>query len=87
MRRDGRLSPVGRGVKPLQARLMRLERAGNRTSQSCFVSIPVGMTHNEEVVHEAIADHQRRTGWMGPVWLVEPEVTEAEWLARYGRTD
>ena len=77
----------GCDVKPLQARLVRLERTGNRLNQNCFVNIPAGMTHNKEVVREAIADHQRRTGWMGPVWLAEPEVTEAEWLARYGRSD
>ena len=61
-------------MKPLQARLMRLERVGN---QSCSVSIPAGMTHDEVVVREAVADHKRRTGRMGPVLLAEPEMTEA----------
>ncbi|SDD94151.1 hypothetical protein [Belnapia rosea] len=29
----------------------------------------------------AIAEHQRRTGWTGPVILAPPEATMEEWMA------
>ena len=54
-------------MKVLEFRLARLERTGNGLTQRCFVGIPAGTTHNEEVVREAIADHRRRTGWTGRV--------------------
>ena len=54
-------------MKVLEFRLARLERTGNGLTQSCFVGIPAGTTHNEEVVREAIADHRRRTDWTGRV--------------------
>jgi hypothetical protein len=34
-------------------------------------------------VDAAIADHQRRTGWTGPVIVAPAEVTVDEWVKRY----
>jgi hypothetical protein len=74
-------------VRTLELRLVRLERAGSVAAASYAVRLPADAMHDDEAVRAAIADHQRRTGWMGPVLLAEPEMTEAEWLARYGRAE
>jgi hypothetical protein len=74
-------------MKVIELRLARLERSGAKAPTSYVVRVPADAVHDDEAVRAAIADHQRRTGWMGPVLLVEPEMTQSEWLARYGRAE
>ena len=42
---------------------------------------------DDEAVRAAIAEHRRCTGWTGPVMLAPARMTQAEWVARYGRID
>jgi hypothetical protein len=68
----------------LKLRLVPLEgEAVGGSAPSFVVRMPVDA--DREAVRAAITDHQRRTGWMGPIVLAPPEMTEAEWLARFGR--
>jgi hypothetical protein len=66
-------------------KLVRLNGAAVGAAPSYVVRMPADAIRDDEAVRAAIADHQRRTGWMGPVVLAEPEMSEAEWLARFGR--
>ena len=45
---------------------------GNWLTQSYVVTMAAGMRTMREAVREAIAEHHRWTGWMGPVLLAEP---------------
>jgi hypothetical protein len=73
-------------MKALEFRVARLEHASHNGRHNNGVTMAAGTIHDEQAVRAAIAGHQRRTGWTGPMLLVEPELTEVEWLARYGRT-
>jgi hypothetical protein len=71
-------------MRTLDLRLARLEVAAARSAPSYVVRVPSGAIGDEAIARAAIAKHRQRTGWMGPVLLVEPELTHSEWLARYG---
>jgi hypothetical protein len=49
------------------------------------VRVSAEVVDDEEAVCAAIAEHRRRTGHTGAVMLMPPEMTQDEWLARYGR--
>jgi hypothetical protein len=57
-------------MKVIELRLARLEREGSRTPASYVVRLPADALHDDEAVRAAIAAHQRQTGWMGPVVLL-----------------
>jgi hypothetical protein len=46
---------------------MRLERTSASVAPNYGVMMAVGAIHDEETMRQAIEEHQRRTGWMGPV--------------------
>jgi hypothetical protein len=51
------------------------------------VRLPPGATGDYAAKRAAIAEHRRRAGWMEPVVLVSPVLTQSEWLARYGLSE
>jgi len=67
-------------VIALHRRLERLE-ARDRPAGGYGVRVPADA--DEATIAACIAAHRLRTGWHGPVMLLEPVMTEAEWLERY----
>jgi len=65
----------------MQRRLAALEMR-SRPAGSYVVRKPADA--DDDAVIAAIAEHRLRTGWTGPVMLAEPDMTEDEWLARFG---
>ena len=48
---------------------------------------PLGATCDDEAKRAAIAEHRRHAGWMEPVVLVSPVLTQSEWLVHYGLSE
>ena len=67
-------------VIAMHRRLAALEARGRPTG-GYGVQVPIDA--DEDTIAVCIAEHQLRTGWRGPVLLVHPVMTEAEWLERF----
>ncbi len=78
-------------TRAFSTRLARLERRHRGPPDYCLM-----LPHDhpswgddpaaELALHAAIAAHQERTGYTGPVLIgSEPCATEEEWMQRYGR--
>ena len=65
--------------------MARLVGTATGSARSYVVRLPPGAMGDDETKRAAIVEHLRLTGWMEPVVLVPPVLTQSEWLARYGR--
>ena len=74
-------------MKALALRVARLEGKATGSAPSYVVRLPPETMGDDEAVRAAIAEHRRCTGWTGPVMLAPARMTQAEWVARYGRSD
>jgi hypothetical protein len=67
-------------VISMHRRLTAIE-ARDRPKGGYCVQVPADA--DEDTIAGCIAEHRLRTGWRGPVLLIEPAMTEAEWLESY----
>ena len=74
-------------MKALALRVARLEGKATGSAASYVVRLPPETMGDDEAVRAAIAEHRRCTGWTGPVMLAPARMTQAEWVARFGRCD
>lgn len=70
----------------MQRRLAVLE-ARHRSRPSYVVEMTDEELADPALVWAAIAGHQRRTGWAGPVTLASRELAVEEWIRRHGQIE
>jgi hypothetical protein len=70
----------------IQRRVAALE-ASRRPAPGYVVYVTAEQQADPAVVEVAIAEHRRRTGWVGPVMLAPPEMTVEEWMAENGPSE